>query len=560
MAGEPQGRPPPRMGGGRFQVVDTLGDGGTATVYLAWDGDGGRWCAIKALHHKFLRDDDMRRRFAQEAVALDLLKHPNVPALLAQGQDAIPPYMVMELARCGSTMDWVRDNGPMPPSMAADVIFQVCEALAEAHAMGIVHRDVKPHNFLLDDEGRTKLTDFGIARVSDHTSMTMTGSQMGTFSFMAPEQRSDTKSVDHRADIYSVGASLYTLLTAKTSAELFVADKDDELIADVNPVFHEVVLRATRYKPEERYASVLELQTDLMNALSRIPPAQESYPPLVRPRDPLPDGPPKVLPPGRRFLDLERSLALDLNQPTFIPGPDERARLEPEASDEGQSPLAPPRKVIPYFMPARTASPPPGEPRSGIPAYVDDSEVGGLQRQEDARERARLEEEVKEQVLRAQADAVPPPPEDDTRQRALVALTGAVLVAMLIFLLVLGVGSSWVNGARRASVIAADGLTAALEVDAAVVYELRGDRRTFEDIYQRYLDGDGAERLEAALAFVRALDGVVAAGGVEPVAEPKVRRLQAARDEYLRARDAWEATAATFPGSLSVSVGLARAP
>ncbi|MEZ4241648.1 MAG: serine/threonine-protein kinase, partial [Myxococcota bacterium] len=248
-------RAPPRVGG-RFAVVDQLGDGGTATVFLAWDTQERQWCALKTLQFRHLRDADIRRRFGQEAEALRSLVHPNIPRLVAYDGDATPPYMAMELARCGSTMDWVRDHGPMPPTLAGDVIFQVCEALATVHAAEMVHRDVKPHNVLFDDLGVCKLTDFGIARISDATSLTQTGSQIGTFSFMAPEQRTDTKSVDHRADIYSVGASLYTLLTGKTSAELFVADSDDAILAHVPDALRGLILKATRYRPEERYQTI----------------------------------------------------------------------------------------------------------------------------------------------------------------------------------------------------------------------------------------------------------------------------------------------------------------
>ena len=273
----------------------------------------------------------MRRRFSQEADALDRLRHPNVPRLIAHEPNSTPPFMAMELARCGSTMDWVRDHGPMPAPMAADVMFQVCEALAEAHAAGIVHRDVKPHNFLLDDNGVCKLTDFGIARLSDNTSMTQTGSQIGTFSYMAPEQRSDTKSVDQRADIYSVGASLYTLLTGKANAELFVADKDDELLADVPVQFRNVIVKATRYKPELRYASILEVQGELMNALSRLPAAASDYPPLVRPGDALGEGRRRRCPRGGgsripRAVDGARRQPADVRVPGGAgPGGSDRA-------------------------------------------------------------------------------------------------------------------------------------------------------------------------------------------------------------------------------------------
>ncbi len=528
-------------------VVDHLGDGGTATVFLAWDEVDRSWCALKALQNKFLKDAEMRRRFDQEAEALRLLAHPHVPRLIHHAPDAVPPFMVIELARRGSAMDWVRKNGPMPATMASDVMFQVCEALGEAHAAGVVHRDVKPHNFLLDEQGVCKLTDFGIARISDNTSLTTTGSQIGTFSFMAPEQRSDTKSVDHRADIYSVGASLYTLLTAKTSAELFVADRDDELLTEVHPAFRDVVLKATRYRAEERYTSVIELQTDLMSALSRIPPTSDDFPPLAQPAAPLPDGPPEWLPADREFPDLDRSMGRTANS---IPH-----------TGDSDSDSNPKKKVIPYYMPERPMAPVMPAPRQGIPDYLDTAEVGDYRRRAEAEQRARLEAEVERTM--SQEIALPVEPEEPDPVYRVVAVVGglaAVVCTLLVGIVLAGMIS--VSSARGRTDAAGDALMQALQAEVAVVYEFRGDRRRFEEIYDRYRTATRVtDRLDAALEFVAALDRAVAAGSsMESSAEPKVRRLQAARDAYLSARDEWGDAAARFPGSAAVRSGLASPP
>jgi serine/threonine protein kinase len=569
---ELEGRPPPRLGGGRFVVADLLGDGGTASVYLAWDVQERRWCALKALHNKYLSDDDMRRRFAQEAQALLQLRHENIPKLFFHDEEASPPYLVMELARCGSTMDWLKENGPMPPSMAADIVFQVCQALAEAHAAGIVHRDVKPHNFLLDDEGRCRLTDFGIARLTETTSFTATGSQIGTFSFMAPEQRSDTKSVDLRADVYSVGASLYTLLTARTSAELFVADQDDDLLSAVPVVFRKVIIRATRYKPDERYASVLDLQTDLMNALSRIPPEQSGYPPLVRPRDPLPAGPPRALPPGRRFEDLERSLALDTNQPTFVPDAKAKAalreeldrpaepralgyRMPPRPSDEGAlRPTPLPRPVADRAAPDRGVPP-------GLPSYIADSEIAQLQRAEVVAEQKRARDQ--QAVVDAAAESARRAEADSESTPAFERVVGPLLVvALLVVAAVVGLtgyGAWSVRGAREAAQVESARFVDVLVVDANVVYDLGGDRRVFEELYLRATDGSDDHML-SALAFVSQVDGLVEGQEVTADAEPRVRRLQGARAQYLQSIDRWQGASRGIPGRLAVAVGLATAP
>lgn len=558
MSADTFGRVPPRLGGGRFQIVEQIGDGGTATVYLAWDDQDKLWCAVKALHHKHLSDPETRRRFSQEAEALERLRHPNVPRLILHEPYGTPPFMAMELARCGSTMDWVRDHGPMPPPMAADVLFQVCEALAEAHACGIVHRDVKPHNFLLDDTGVCKLTDFGIARMSDNTSMTQTGSQIGTFSYMAPEQRSDTKSVDQRADIYSVGASLYTLLTGKANAELFVADKDDALLADVPLPFRNVIIRATRYKPELRYASILEVQSELMNALSRLPPAAHDYPPLICPPAPLADGPPAVLPPGRRFADLERSMALDGTQPTFV-SPAERVRVDRIGPAHE---LVAVKKVMPYYMPPRPTTPSfDDSPSRAIPTYFEDGDRETLVRQQESQELADF-------VARGQARDVSAPPEDthrdladERRVRTLAYVIATAALYLAVLMLILMVGTVRVSAARQSTSVAAERLTDTLRDDGNVVYELGGDRATFEATYQQYIDAtDGRERLRAALAFTTALDRVRAEGRPGAASDPKLRRLTEAREQYLESRQVWANLADRFPGNVAVGVGLAPAP
>jgi serine/threonine protein kinase len=572
---EVEGRAPPRLGGGRFVVVELLGDGGTASVYLAWDGQEKRWCALKALHFKYLKDEDMRRRFAQEAQALSQLRHENITALFFHDDDASPPYLVMELARRGSMMDWVKENGPMPPAMAADVVFQVCQALAEAHAAGIVHRDVKPHNFLLDDSGRCRLTDFGIARLTETTSFTATGSQIGTFSFMAPEQRSDTKSVDLRADIYSVGASLYTLLTARTSAELFVADQDDDLLAAVPPPFRKVIIRSTRYKPDERYASVLELQTDLMNALSRLPPDASGYPPLVRPREPLPPGPPRTLPPGKRFEDLERSLALDTSQPTFVPGAHAQRDATPEAE--------PRRKHVPYYMPARTSDegalrapapprpPPPPSPAGRVerqdatpaplPSYIDRSEIASITKAEavaaQVRERQEQEASQAAELRRIEAEQAAQGP---GLERLVAPIAAAVLVVGLLVVSVVGYGAWSVRTTRAASELEASRFVDVLVAEGNVVYDLGGDRRMFEELYLRAVDERASDHMGSAVAFVSQVDALTTDRDISGASEQSVRRLQAARAAYLDALGGWQGASTSIPGRLAVQVGLATPP
>jgi hypothetical protein len=213
----------------------------------------------------------------------------------------------MELARGGSAMDWVRRYGPMPAALAIDLAISVCAGLAAAHGAGVVHRDVKPHNFLIHEDGSCRIADFGIAR-TDAQGLTLTGVQIGTFSYMAPEQRSGTKNVDYRADVYGVGASLYTLLTGTASSELFVADQDDSLLEAVPEALKRVILTATQYNREDRYEGVTQLSQALRRVRSSItePPRTAT---LARGLLELPATPPAYALPGADLDDLERALA-----------------------------------------------------------------------------------------------------------------------------------------------------------------------------------------------------------------------------------------------------------
>jgi serine/threonine protein kinase len=494
------------------------------------------------LHHKLLRDQEVRRRFAQEAAALELLEHPHIPRLFAHDVEGTPPYMAMELARGGSAMAWVRANGPMPPTLAAQVILAVCDALAHAHASGILHRDVKPHNFLLDDLGVTKLTDFGIARVADATSLTATGSQIGTFSYMAPEQRADTKSVDHRADVYAVAASLYTLLSGRASAELFVSDKDDAILAEVPPAFRDVLLKATRYDPEDRHISIEAFREDLADAVDRMSPWPAPAVPLVGTLPPLPDGPPDLLPEGRRFADLDRMLALLEDHPTFT---DEAVKESPR----------PP--LIPYIMKART---PDRDVSPVVPDYVDISEVGALRRQH--------ESELREAERRTAPVSAPPPPkvvaepeEPPHRTHVLPWILGATSGLVILGTALVGAGTFAMRDARDAEDEAAVGLTDALRTEVDMVYDLPGDRAKFETLYAAYRDATGSARVAAALAFVDAVDAAVQGRDVlDPELEPHLRRLEAARDRYLEAKDAHRESAERIPGMFAVRTGFAPQP
>jgi serine/threonine protein kinase len=288
---------PPPLLNGRYQIIRLIGKGAQARVYLAYDTRLKLWRALKVLAPAFLEDPDVRARFEQEAHAMARLAHPNLVRVTDVDHDGVAPYLVMELAHGGAVTDWIKRNGPVPANLACHVVAQMCDGLGHAHAAGVVHRDVKPHNVLVRADGVAVLTDFGIAQLAhDGASLTATGTVMGTFAFMAPEQRTDAKSVDLRADVYAVGATLFTMLTGKTSAELFFAEAKDAILREVPEMLRPVVLTACRYDRDERYPNMAEFKEALLRRRARLEPDRPA-PPLTDRLLALPDEPPAWLAP-----------------------------------------------------------------------------------------------------------------------------------------------------------------------------------------------------------------------------------------------------------------------
>ena len=266
-----------------------------AEVYRAYDQGLGRWRAIKIMLPEYVRKRKLRARFETEAKAMALLDHRNIVRVYDVGQYEGAPFIVMELCPGGSLEAWLLDQGPFSPRLAVDCIQQVCAGIQEAHDNGVIHRDIKSQNILVGTDGACKITDFGIAQ-TELTNFTNTGSAMGTLGFMAPEQRSDAKKVDHRSDVYSIGATLYNLLTGKVPTHLFAADQDDEILAGLDPDMLAIIKRATEYNRDRRFQSVSELA----HALQDLMPSSDhglsalrgdyTPPPVPRVRRPTPEG------------------------------------------------------------------------------------------------------------------------------------------------------------------------------------------------------------------------------------------------------------------------------
>jgi serine/threonine protein kinase len=248
-----------------------------ATVYRAWDTRLQVHRAVKLLSPNLTHSGNIVERFLNEARAMARLHHPNIVAVHDVVSDGERSFIVLELVPGGSLRDWLDRHGAMPPRLAARTSIGILEALQAAHEAGVVHRDIKPQNILVSEKNQPMVTDFGIARfMGEDRSLTRTGSIMGTWGFMAPEQKTSAKSVDGRADVYAVGATLFTLLTNELPSDLFAADMDDELLGSLEPQLRDVVRHATRYRPEERYQSAAEFAETLrllMPGCLKIPPA-----------------------------------------------------------------------------------------------------------------------------------------------------------------------------------------------------------------------------------------------------------------------------------------------
>jgi serine/threonine-protein kinase len=266
---------------GRYRVISRLGSGGMADVYLAQDQLLGREVAVKVLHHHFAEDQEFVERFRREASSAAGLSHPNIVGIFDRGEWNGTYYIAMEYVAGRSLKTIVREQGPLEPAMAIDIVIQILRAARFAHRRGVIHRDLKPHNVIIDEEGRARVTDFGIARAGA-SDMTLTGSIMGTAQYLSPEQ-AQGYAVSDASDLYSVGVILYELLTGVVPFEgetaVAIAFKQvsatprppSELNPALTPSLDGVVLRALAKDPAERYGNADELIAALQREREALP-------------------------------------------------------------------------------------------------------------------------------------------------------------------------------------------------------------------------------------------------------------------------------------------------
>jgi serine/threonine protein kinase len=265
---------------GEYALLEELGGGGMGRVFKAVHRKMNRTVAVKLLPESLVRSPDSVERFQREVRALARLSHPNIVAVHDAGTAEGTQFYAMDLVDGEDLARLVKEHGPLPVEQAVDCILQAARGLEYAHAQGIVHRDVKPSNLVLDRDGTVKILDLGIARFQPlpeqaGDDLTKTGCVLGTVDYMAPEQAMNTRRADQRADIYSLGCTLWFLLTGQplyggdTVMERLVGHREHPVpslrkACPAAPPWLDAVFRKmVAKKPEDRYRSMTELISDL---------------------------------------------------------------------------------------------------------------------------------------------------------------------------------------------------------------------------------------------------------------------------------------------------------
>ncbi|MCX5055655.1 MULTISPECIES: protein kinase domain-containing protein [unclassified Streptomyces] len=386
------------LAGGRYQLRDLLGEGGMASVHLAYDSVLDRQVAIKTLHTELGREQAFRERFRREAQAVAKLTHTNIVSVFDTGEDNLDgmtmPYIVMEYVEgrpLGSVLDEdVRQFGAMPADKALKITADVLAALEISHEMGLVHRDIKPGNVMMTKRGVVKVMDFGIARAmqSGVTSMTQTGMVVGTPQYLSPEQALG-RGVDARSDLYSVGIMLFQLVTGRLPFEadsplaIAYAHVQEEPVApsSINralpPAVDALVARALKKNPNERFPSSESMRDECL----RVAASFQAAPPSIVPGAPSQSGAgvgSAVFPPVDQSAPVPTGPVQTPYQPTPPPNPYSTPAPTPspaygypqQGGYQTPSPYTQPSTPPPYNITPQPAGAPAGGGRNNKPVIV----------------------------------------------------------------------------------------------------------------------------------------------------------------------------------------------
>ena len=262
----------------RYQIIKSIGEGGMANVYLAYDTILERNVAVKILRGDLATDEKFVRRFQREALSASSLTNENIVEVYDVGEDNGEYYIVMEYVEGKHLKNLLKKRGKLTISEVIDIMLQVTSGLSVAHDSYIIHRDIKPQNIMILENGLVKLTDFGIAVAMNSTQLTQTNSVMGSVHYLPPEMASG-KGATLQSDIYSLGILMYELLTGKlpfkgdNAVEIALKHLKEPMpslrkeLPDVPASIENIILRATAKNPKNRYTDAREMYEDLKTCL-----------------------------------------------------------------------------------------------------------------------------------------------------------------------------------------------------------------------------------------------------------------------------------------------------
>lgn len=265
--------------GNRYEIIEKIGNGGMATVYKSKDRVLNRYVAVKILRDEFTTDEEFIKRFRIEAQSAASLTHPNIVSIFDVGNEGSLYYIVMELIK-GKTLKEIitEENGPLPWKWSLNVVTQIASALETAHKNNIVHRDIKPHNIIITEDGIAKVTDFGIAKAVSNSTITAFGTTIGSVHYFSPEHARGGYT-DAKSDLYSLGVVMYEMLTGRVpfdadtpvSVALKHMQEDPiepkELNDNIPQVVNDIIMKAMQKDVNLRYQSATEMLKDLNAAL-----------------------------------------------------------------------------------------------------------------------------------------------------------------------------------------------------------------------------------------------------------------------------------------------------
>ena len=262
----------------RYQIIKSIGEGGMANVYLAYDTILDRNVAVKVLRGDLATDEKFVRRFQREALSASSLSHPNIVEVYDVGEDNGNYYIVMEYIEGKQLKQLLKKREALTLTEVIDIMLQITDGMSIAHDAYIIHRDIKPQNIMIQDNGVVKITDFGIAMAMNSTQLTQTNSVMGSVHYLPPEQASG-KSATLQSDIYSMGILMYELLTGKlpykgdNAVEIALKHLKEpfphirEILPDLPQSVENIILKATAKNPKNRYLDAREMNQDLKTCL-----------------------------------------------------------------------------------------------------------------------------------------------------------------------------------------------------------------------------------------------------------------------------------------------------